>query len=172
MLGVQQIALGARHRAELQQLWVDCFGLTRTGHYRSTAENVDEEILSVGLGLARVEIDLMEPVDEKARPTLHEPALHHVGLWIDHLRSAVVWLVSRGVRLTPGGVRRGAAGHDVCFVHPKPSRFFPISGQGALIELVQAPAIVIEAYRTLASAADPLQCSPSPASQPTANQSP
>ena len=161
VLGVQQIALGARHRAELQQLWVDCFGLTRSGFFRSAAENVDEEILSVGLGLARVEVDLMEPIDPKARPVLHEPALHHVGLWIDELRSAVAWLVSRGVRLAPGGIRLGAAGHDICFVHPKPSRFFPISGQGVLIELVQAPAPVIAAYRTLASAVDPLQSSPS-----------
>jgi lactoylglutathione lyase len=171
VLGVQQIALGARRRAELQQLWVDCFGLTHTGFFRSAAENVDEEILSLGLGLGRVEVDLMEPIDENARPTLHEPALHHVGLWIDELRAAVAWLVGRGVRFTPGGIRRGAAGHDICFVHPKPSRFFPLSGQGVLIELVQAPALVIEAYRALAGAADPPESAPAPV-QPPVTQSP
>lgn len=153
VLGVQQIALGARRRAELRPLWIDCLGLAPVGSFRSVAENVDEEILSVGLGLACVEVDLMEPIDDSARPTLHEPALHHVGLWIDELRAAVAWLVARGVRLTPGGIRRGAAGHDICFVHPKPSRFFPISGRGVLIELVQAPIRVIEAYRELETAA-------------------
>ena len=44
------------------------------------------------------------------------------------------------MRFTPGGIRRGAAGHDVCFIHPKPSTDKPESGQGVLIELVQAPA--------------------------------
>lgn len=172
VLGVQQIALGARRRAELRHLWVDCFGLTHAGFFRSAAENVDEEMLSVGVGLARVEVDLMEPIDDQARPTLHEPALHHVGLWVDELRSAVAWLASRGVRFTPGGIRRGAAGHDICFVHPKPSRFFPISGQGVLIELVQAPVLVIEAYRAIANAADPLEGAPSPFNPPPIPQSP
>ena len=149
VLGVQQIALGGRDRTALRELWSDCFGLGSVGTYRSAAENVDEEMLSVGLGLARVEIDLMQPVDENARPVIHVPALHHVGLWVDALRSAVMWLVTEGVRFTPGGIRKGAAGHDVCFVHPKPSAFFPRSGNGVLIELVQAPPDVIDAYRAL-----------------------
>jgi lactoylglutathione lyase len=110
-------------------------------------ENVDEEILSLGRGLGQVEVDLMQPIDEQQKPTIHEPTLHHVGLWIDELRPAVCWLVTQGVRLTPGGIRRGAAGHDICFVHPRPSHYFPISGQGALIELVQAPAALVLAYR-------------------------
>jgi lactoylglutathione lyase len=152
VLGVQQIALGGRDRSALRQLWVDCLGLSPVGTFRSALENVDEEILSVGLGLGRVEVDLMQPVDAQRRPTIHEPALHHVGLWIDQLRSAVVWLVNHGVRLAPGGLRRGAAGHEVCFVHPKASRYFPISGQGVLIELVQAPPDIVAEYRARASA--------------------
>jgi lactoylglutathione lyase len=89
----------------------------------------------------------MQPVNDAARPVIHEPALHHIGLWIDGLRSAMAWLVARGVRFTPGGIRRGAAGHDVCFIHPKPSTFFPLSGNGVLIELVQAPPDVIAEHR-------------------------
>jgi lactoylglutathione lyase len=155
VLGVQQIALGSRDRSELRALWVDCFGLSSIGSYVSGTENVNEEMLSVGLGLGRVEIDLMQPVDAQARPKTHEPALHHVGLWIDDLRAAVSWLVRHGVRLTPGGIRRGATGHDVCFVHPRPSPLFPVCGQGVLIELVQAPVELIEEYRAAAQA----QCS-------------
>lgn len=153
MLGVQQIAIGARDRNTLRPLWVDCFGLTPISTFTSVAENVDEEILSLGVGLGRVEVDLMQPVDAAARPAIHEPALNHVGLWLDALRSAVGWLVGRGVRIAPGGIRRGAAGHDVCFVHPKPSAYFPLSGNGTLIELVQAPDEVIEAYRAEAQRA-------------------
>ena len=48
----------------------------------------------------------------------------------------------QGVRFTPGGIRKGAAGHDVCFIHPKGDRA-PRSGEGVLIELVQAPPDVI-----------------------------
>ena len=39
----------------------------------------------------------------------------------------------------------GAAGHDIVFVHPKADKQFPLSGEGVLIELVQAPAEVIAA---------------------------
>lgn len=150
VLGVQQIALGSSDRHELRNLWVDRLGFEPVGVYRSAAENVDEEILRGGFDLGQVEIDLMQPVDPDARPITHTPALHHVGLWIDALRSAVGWLVAHGVRLAPGGIRRGAAGHDVCFIHPKPSIWFPISGNGVLIELVQAPPELIERHAAVA----------------------
>ena len=52
----------------------------------------------------------------------------------------------QGVRFTPGGIRQGAAGHDVAFVHPKGSSDRPVSGNGVLIELVQAPDHVISAF--------------------------
>jgi lactoylglutathione lyase len=153
VLGLQQVALGGRDRSALRTLWVDRLGLTPLSSFRSASENVDEEILGVGLGLGHVEVDLMQPVDEKARPVIHEPALHHVGLWIDALRSAFAWLVTHGVRFTPGGIRRGATGHDVCFIHPKPSVYFPLSGNGVLIELVQAPPDLIAAYQAEAQRA-------------------
>ena len=64
---------------------------------------------------------------------------------MDALPEAVEWLNDKGVRFTPGGIRRGAAGYDVVFIHPKskPEAGFPYSGQGVLIELVQAPPEVI-----------------------------
>jgi len=74
---------------------------------------------------------------------VHEPALNHIGLWVDDLPAAVAWLGTRGVRFAPGGIRRGAAGHDICFIHPKGDAQLPLSGEGVLIELVQAPPDVI-----------------------------
>ena len=50
-----------------------------------------------------------------------------------------------GVRFTPGGIRQGATGHNVTFIHPKGNEASPIGGAGVLIELVQAPADVIAA---------------------------
>ena len=52
---------------------------------------------------------------------------------------------ANGVRFAPGGIRQGAAGYDICFIHPKSNDEFPIAGEGVLIELVQAPAEVIAA---------------------------
>ncbi len=147
ILGLQQIAVGARDKLALRRLWIETLGLTLEGEFRSESENVDEDIAVAGAGPFRVEVDLMQPLDPEARPRVHEPALNHVGLWVDDLAAAVGWLESQGVRFTPGGIRRGASGHDVCFIHPKGNNAAPIGGEGVLIELVQAPAEVIEAHR-------------------------
>jgi lactoylglutathione lyase len=151
ILGLQQIAVGGRDKGALRRLWVDTLGLELTGNYRSESENVDEDIAVMGGGPLKVEVDLMQPIDPDQRPKVHDPALNHVGLWVDDLAAAVTWLTERGTRFTPGGIRKGAAGHDVCFVHPKGSEELPIGGEGVLIELVQAPPEVIEAFRRLAA---------------------
>lgn len=133
ILGVQQIAIGGTDKSRLAHLWTTLLGLEKIGSYRADKENVDEDILVVGRGTAKVEIDLMQPLDPDKKPKVHDPALNHIGLWVDDLGAAVTWLESQGVQFTPGGIRKGAAGHDVCFIHPK------YGGEGVLIELVQAP---------------------------------
>jgi lactoylglutathione lyase len=143
VLGVQQIAIGGLDRAPLRHLWCELLGLERVGSYESAAENVLEDILRVGPASAPIEVDLMQPLDAARAPRVHEPALNHVGLWVDDLHAAYAFLEARGVRFAPGGIRAGAAGHDVCFIHPKPSAERPESGQGVLIELVQAPPDVV-----------------------------
>jgi len=153
VLGLQQIAVGGLDKARLKRLWVDELGLVPVGNFRSERENVDEDIAVAGEGPLRVEVDLMQPIDAAKSPKVHEPALNHVGLWVDDLAAAVAWLERRGVRFTPGGIRKGAAGFDVCFIHPKGSDAAPIGGEGVLIELVQAPPEVIRAFRTLSGAA-------------------
>lgn len=147
VLGVQQIAIGGRDKAALRRLWIDLLGLSKRGEFRSESENVDEDIAQAGSGPFAVEVDLMQPLDAEQRPKVHEPPLNHVGLWVDDLPAAVRWLGERGLRFTPGGIRKGAAGHDVCFIHPKGNEEFPVGGEGVLIELVQAPPDVIAAFR-------------------------
>jgi lactoylglutathione lyase len=151
LLGPQQIALGALDRSRLRALWVERFGLSSVDTYRSQSENVDEEILRLGEGPGALEVDLMQPLDPEGRPRVHEPGLNHVGFWVDDLHMAVCWLVAHEVRIAPGGIRKGAGGHEVCFIHPKPSAYFPVSGEGVLIELVQAPPDVIRALGSRAS---------------------
>ena len=146
VLGLQQIAVGSTDKAALRRLWVDLLGLTPTGTYKSESENVDEDILRVGFAEFAVEVDLMQPIDPEKRPRVNDPPLNHVGLWVDDLRAAVEWLTKQGMRFAPGGIRKGAAGYDVCFIHPKSTVDLPASGEGVLIELVQAPPLVIAAF--------------------------
>ena len=145
VLGLQQVAIGAASKQRLRTLWVDMLGLPVTGHFRSERENVDEDICAMGQGAFKVEVDLMEPIDPNGKPAVHATPLNHIGLWIDDLPAAVQWLTANGVRFAPGGIRKGAAGHDICFMHPKGNDQFPIGGEGVLIELVQAPPEVIVA---------------------------
>ena len=145
ILGIQQVAIGAPDKNKLKTLWVDMFGLEVTGTFKSERENVDEDICAMGKGVHKVEVDLMQPIDPEKKPAVHATPLNHIGLWVDNLPVAVEWMTANGVRFAPGGIRKGAAGYDITFLHPKGNEEFPIGGEGVLIELVQAPPEVIQA---------------------------
>lgn len=145
ILGIQQIAIGGLDKQRLKSLWVDMLGLQVKSTFVSERENVDEDICSLGSGPTAVEVDLMQPLDPDKKPAVHTTPLNHVGLWVDDLPAAVQWLTAQGVRFAPGGIRKGAAGHDICFIHPKGNDAFPVGGEGVLIELVQAPPDVVTA---------------------------
>ncbi len=145
ILGIQQIAIGGPDKQRLRSLWVDVFGLAVKGNFVSERENVDEDICAIGHGPHEIEVDLMQPIDPEKAPRVHSPPLNHVGLWVDDLPAAVAWMTAQGVRFAPGGIRKGAAGHDICFIHPKGSDEYPLGGEGVLIELVQAPPEVVAA---------------------------
>jgi lactoylglutathione lyase len=150
ILGIQQIAVGGLDKKPLREFWIDTLGLSDEGNYRSESENVDEDIAGIGVGPFKVEVDLMQPIDADSRPKVHDPALNHVGLWVDDLPAAVGWLAAAGVRFTPGGIRKGASGFDVCFIHPKGNDVSPIGAAGVLVELVQAPEEVRDAFAAVA----------------------
>ncbi|OQR82824.1 glyoxalase family protein [Achlya hypogyna] len=146
VLGIQQVAVGGLDKGALKNLWVDTLGLTYKSSFKSERENVDEDILEAGRGPFAVEVDIMQPIDANKAPKVHVPQLNHIGLWVDDLPKCVDHLTKSGMRFTPGGIRKGAAGYDVVFIHPKANDAFPLSGEGVLIELVQAPSHVIKAY--------------------------
>ena len=145
ILGLQQVAIGGLDKQRLRRLWVDMFGLNVSKTFVSERENVDEDVCTLGVGPHAVEFDLMQPVDPEKKPAVHATPLNHIGLWVDDLPQAVAWMTAQGVRFAPGGIRKGATGHDICFIHPKGNDEFPLCGEGVLIELVQAPADVIAA---------------------------
>ena len=139
VLGLQQVAIGGLDKGKLSTLWEGVLGVPKVGTYASEKENVDEDILQLGAGPLAVEIDLMQPLDPNRAPKVHIPPLNHIGLWVDKLEAAVSHLEAEGVRFAPGGIRKGASGHNVCFIHPRGSEALPICGEGVLLELVQAP---------------------------------
>ena len=143
ILGLQQVAIGGPDKQRLKALWVDMLGLTVKSTFVSERENVDEDICALGSGPTAVEVDLMQPIDPNGKPAVHTTPLNHIGLWVDDLPRAVEWMSAQGVRFAPGGIRRGAAGFDICFIHPKGNDAFPIGGEGVLIELVQAPKEIV-----------------------------
>ena len=145
ILGIQQIAIGGEDKGKLARFWIDIMGLKKIKSFQSEAENVDEDVLEIGKGPHSVEMDIMQPLDINKKPRVHEPRLNHIGLWIDDLPEAVEWLKMQGVRFTTGGIRKGASGYDVCFIHPKGNEEFPLCSEGILVELVQAPEKVINA---------------------------
>ena len=144
------MALGSLNKGDLQKFWVDTLGLTKVNSFKSERENVDEDVLECGRGiLGKVEVDIMTPLDPEKSPKVHIPPLNHIGLWVDDLPKCVEHLESNfcfinsplesGVKIV-GGIRKGASGFDVTFVHPK-------SACGVLLELVQAPPEVIETWK-------------------------
>ena len=147
VLGIQQVAIGGDDKSKLKNFWIDIMGLSMVGNFRSEKENVDEDIARIGEGPYSVEVDLMQPIDPNKSPKVHEPKLNHIGLWIDDLEACVKWLTEKKVRFTPGGIRKGAGGYDVCFIHPKGNDEFPFCSEGVLVELVQAPEEVIKAFK-------------------------
>jgi lactoylglutathione lyase len=160
VLGIQQVAIGGEDKNRLKKLWVDMLGLSLQSTFVSESENVDEDICTLGQGLTAVEIDLMQPLDINKKPAVHNTPLNHIGLWVDDLAQAVQWLSAQGVRFAPGGIRKGATGHDICFIHPKSSPEFPLGGEGVLIELVQAPPDIIACYTCLPPPGLPLCANP------------
>ena len=152
VLGVQQIAVGSIDKQRLRTFWIDLLGLEYQKSFTSQSENVDEDVCLIGSGNLSIEVDLMQPLDTSAKPRADLPPLNHIGLWVDDLAAAVTWLTAQGLRFAPGGIREGASGHDVCFIHPKGDGEFPLSAEGVLVELVQAPKRVINAYKTIADA--------------------
>ncbi|MBZ4422452.1 VOC family protein [Myxococcus sp. RHSTA-1-4] len=89
-------------------------------------------------GPFKVEVDLMQPINPEGKPRVHETPLNHVGLWVDDLPTAVKWLEEQGLCFAPRGIR--------CFVHPTGNEQLPFSGEGVLIERVQAPPESIAAF--------------------------
>lgn len=153
ILGVHHIAIGNADLGKLRHLWGDVLGLALSEPFTLASENVSGSIARLEAGPYTVEVDLLQPLDAGKKPAPHLPPLNHIAFWVDRLPEAVEWLSAQGVRFTPGGIRSGAEGREMAFIHPKASEEFPVGGEGVMIELVQAPPAVAAAFATINVAA-------------------
>ncbi|HTJ97605.1 MAG TPA: VOC family protein [Rhodocyclaceae bacterium] len=152
ILGVHHLAIGNADIQRLRHLWGDVLGLSLGENFVLESENVIGCIARLEAGAHTVEVDLLQPLNAESKPAPHLPPLNHIAFWVDHLAEAVTWLVAQGVRFTPGGIRAGANGRMMAFIHPKATDEYPIGGEGVMIELVQAPSEVIVAFEIIAQA--------------------
>lgn len=152
ILGVHHIAIGNADLDRLRHLWGDVLGMSLGESFTLAAENVVGSIARLEAGPYTVEVDLLQPLDADKKPASHLPPLNHVAFWVDKLPEAFEWLTEQGVRFAPGGIRAGAGGRQMAFIHPKENEEFPLGGEGVMIELVQAPSEVIQAYATIQQA--------------------
>lgn len=152
ILGVHHIAIGSADLGRVRHLWGEVLGLPVGEPFTLESENVIGSIARLGAGPYTVEVDLLQPLDADKKPAPHLPPLNHIAFWVDHLPEAHAWLAAQGVRFTPGGIRKGAEGREMAFIHPKASEDFPVGGEGVMIELVQAPPQVVAAFATITSA--------------------
>ena len=152
IIGVHHIAIGNADLGRLRHLWGDVLGLSVGEPFVLASENVTGSIARLEAGPYTVEVDLLQPLDAEKKPVPHLPPLNHIAFWVDHLPEAVECLAAQGVRFTPGGIRKGADGREMAFIHPKANEEYPISGEGVMIELVQAPPEVVAAFAKIASA--------------------
>ena len=140
-----QVAIGGSSLSALTELWSTALDAKKIGDFQSASENVSENIMTLGKGpLGATEIALMTSLDSSKKPNPSSPSLNHVGLWVDDLAACHAHMTTNGYVFAPGGIRPGADGHNICFLHPKPKE--GKGGEGVLIELVQAPVYVVEAW--------------------------
>lgn len=130
MSKVDHVGIAVNALAESVPLYEALLGTPPSG--RETIESEGVRVAFFGEGAGRVE--LLEPTvpDSPVARFLQRrgPGLHHVCLVVEDLDAALVRAADRGVETLPPGIRVGAGGHRVAFLHPR-------SAGGVLLELAE-----------------------------------
>ena len=112
--------------------WAAILGGPPTGDEVVPSEKVRVAFFGTGDG----RIELLEPTAPDSPIARHlerrGEGIHHVCLSVNDLEATLVKLLAKGVEPIPPGVRTGAGGARVAFLHPR-------SMGGVLLELREAP---------------------------------
>jgi methylmalonyl-CoA/ethylmalonyl-CoA epimerase len=130
MSKVDHVGIAVNALAESQPLYEALLGTRAAG--RETIESEGVRVAFFGEGPGRVE--LLEPTgpDSPVARFLQRrgPGLHHVCLVVTDLDAALARAAERGAEPLPPGIRVGAGGRRVAFLHPR-------SAGGVLLELAE-----------------------------------
>lgn len=128
---VDHIGIAVPSLAEATPLYAAILGSEAVGEETVASEGV--RVAFFGHGAGRVE--LIEPTSPESPVARfldrRGPGVHHVCLRVTDVESAVRRARDAGAELVPPGIRRGAGGRPVAFLHPR-------SAGGVLLELAES----------------------------------
>ncbi len=128
---VDHIGIAVDSLEQRLPFWVETLGLSVSAIETVESEHVKVAFLSVGS--ARVELLEATSPDSPVAKYIERrgPGIHHLTFEVADLDATLGRLNESGVEIIGSGVRTGAQGHRVAFVHPKASG-------GVLVELVES----------------------------------
>jgi methylmalonyl-CoA/ethylmalonyl-CoA epimerase len=137
---IDHIGIAVQSLESRLPFWADALGLEVSG--LDTVESEGVKVAFLETGGSRIE--LLEPTDADSVVGRHirrrGEGIHHVTLEVRDLDGALARAREKGVRVVGGGVREGAQGRRVAFLHPAGTG-------GVLVELVAAQPARREAAR-------------------------
>jgi methylmalonyl-CoA/ethylmalonyl-CoA epimerase len=127
---VDHIGIAVRSLEERLSFWADALGLEVEGIETVEGEKVKVAFLPAG----RCRVELLEATAEDSPIARHiakrGEGIHHMTLEVDDIDAMLTKLRSDNVEILGDGVREGAGGHRVAFLHPR-------AAGGVLVELVE-----------------------------------
>ena len=130
---IDHIGIAVKSLAEAVPTWEALLGINASGTEEVPSERV--RVAFFGDGPGRVELlEATGPDSPIARHIERRgPGIHHVCLRVTDLGEALERAGDAGLALIPPGIREGAGGHRVAFLHPRDTG-------GVLLELTERPA--------------------------------
>jgi len=132
---LDHIGIATEQLADSLAVWRDALGL----EIDSTEEVTDQGVRVAMLALGETHVELLEPLkaDSPVGKFLSKrgPGIHHLAVQVKDIRTTLLELANKGIRLIDSEPRVGAGGCLVAFIHPS-------STNGILLELVQRPSLV------------------------------
>jgi methylmalonyl-CoA/ethylmalonyl-CoA epimerase len=129
---IDHVGIAVRGLSERLAFWAEALGLPVQGIETVASERVRVAFLPVGG--SRIELLEATADDSPIARSLaaRGEGIHHLTLAVDDLDAALARLAERGITPVGDGVRPGAGGRRVAFLHPR-------AAGGVLVELVESP---------------------------------
>lgn len=119
ILGLDHLGVASKDPKARMGLWADLLGLPLEKVEDVESEGVRTWFLDMGGG----HLELLEPTSENSPIAKHiekrGEGIAHLALRVDGMDALLARLAAKGIVSLPPGVRTGAGGAKVCFLHPK-----------------------------------------------------